>query len=236
MNRKIISGLLAGIMAFSVSTAAFADTTAASENGYSIALSQVISKQQKTLTVGGKASSETVYTVPYGSAATIKGIYDSSKAAPGCDIYPSLGGNAYGAPDWGGMSYTSVKFDNTLFDRNLKGYLIKYYVRVYEGDDTPYVYVLVSDQKDNTSASIKNCKIDTGAKLTVNSGKTYQFKITASTKPTFACGNGSAFKVTYVGSKGHDYFFKAKAVGKAGQATGFYVNGEKTPCTVGTIA
>lgn len=236
MNRKIISGLLAGIMALSVSTAAFADTTAASENGYSISLSQVISKQQKTLTVGGKVSSETVYTVPYGSAATIQGIYDSSKAAPGCDIFPSLGGDAYGAPDWGGINYTSIKFDDTLFDGSLKGYLIKYYVRVYEGNDTPYVYVLVSDQKAGNNTSINNYKIDTGAKLSVKSGKTYQFKITASTKPTFTCGNGSVFKVTYVGSKGHDYFFKAKAVGKAGQATGFYTNGEKMPCTVGTIA
>ena len=236
MNKKIITGLLAGVMAFSVSTAAFADTTAASENGYSISLSQVISKQQKTLTVGGKASSETVYTVPYGSVATIQGIYDSDKAVPGCDVYPSLGGDSYGAPDWGGMSYTSVKFDDTLFDRSLKGCLIKYYVRVYEGDDTPYVYVLVSDQKESTSSSIKNYKIDTGAKLTVKAGKTYQFKITASSKPTFSCGSGSVFKVTYTGFKGHDYFFKATAVGKAGQATGFYVNGEKMPCTVGTVA
>jgi hypothetical protein len=66
--------------------------------------------------------------------------------------------------------------------------------------------------------------------------KFYQFKITASTKPTFTCGNGSVFRVTCTGFKGHDYFFKATAVGKAGQVTGFYVNGEKTPCTVGTVA
>lgn len=236
MNKKIISCILAGIMAFSVSTAAFADTTAASENGYSISLSQVISKQQKTLTVGGKSSSETVYTVPYGSTATVQGVSDYNVAAPGCDIYPSLGGDTYGSPDWGGMNARTVKFDEALFDRSLKGYLIKYYVRVYEGSDTPYVYVLVSDQKAGTSTSIKNYKIDTGAKLTVKAGRAYQFKITASTKPTFVCGNGSIFKVTYAGAKGHDCFFKVKAVGKPGQATGFYVNGEKVPCTVGTIA
>lgn len=82
----------------------------------------------------------------------------------------------------------------------------------------------------------KNYKSDTGAKLTVKSGKTYQFKITASSKPTFACGNGSAFKVKYTGSKGSDYFFKVTATGKVGQAAGFYVNGEKAPCTVATIA
>lgn len=97
----------------------------------------------------------------------------------------------------------------------------------------------VAYTKDGTVAVIaptKNYKIDTGAKLTVKAGKNYQFKITASSKPTFACGSGSVFKVTYTGAKGHDYFFKATAVGKAGKATGFYVNGEKTPCTVATVA
>ena len=86
------------------------------------------------------------------------------------------------------------------------------------------------------AGAVAPVKIDTGSRLTVKAGKTYQFKITASSKPTFASGNGSVFQVTDNGSKGNDYFFKVTAVGKVGQSTGFYVNGAKAPATVGTIA
>lgn len=79
-------------------------------------------------------------------------------------------------------------------------------------------------------------KLDTGKKLSVRAGKAYQFKVTASQKPTFVCGNGSVFNVTDAGSKGSDYFFKVTAVGKTGDCAGFYVNGEKTPRTIGTIS
>ncbi len=78
-------------------------------------------------------------------------------------------------------------------------------------------------------------KIDTGKKLTVKAGKTYQFKLTSNTKPTFVSGNSTIFKVTYNGKSGNNYFYKVKAVGKAGQGTGFYLNGSKTPVTVGTV-
>ena len=94
-------------------------------------------------------------------------------------------------------------------------------------------YVAVPQQ---IAGAVAPVKIDTGSRLTVKAGKTYQFKITASSKPTFASGNGSVFQVTDNGSKGNDYFFKVTAVGKVGQSTGFYVNGAKAPATVGTIA
>ena len=79
-------------------------------------------------------------------------------------------------------------------------------------------------------------KLDTGKQLTVKAGKTYQFKVTAAKKPTFVCGTGSTFRITYAGSKGNDYFFKVTATGKAGAKAGFYVNGEKSPRTIGTVA
>lgn len=79
-------------------------------------------------------------------------------------------------------------------------------------------------------------KLDTGKQLSVKSGKTYQFKITATKKPTFICGSGNIFRVSYAGTKGNDYFFKVIAIGKARGCAGFYVNHEKTPRTIGTIA
>lgn len=80
-------------------------------------------------------------------------------------------------------------------------------------------------------------KSDTGKNLMVKAGTTYQFKITSNFgKPTFACGTGSVFMVSYNGQKGNDYFFVVKAVGKVGQCAGFYINGAKTSSTVGTVA
>lgn len=78
-------------------------------------------------------------------------------------------------------------------------------------------------------------KVDTGKKLTVKAGKTYQFKITSSAKSFFVSGNSKVFKVTYNGKNGNNYFYKVKAVGKVGQSTGFYLNSSKAPVTVGTI-
>lgn len=93
-------------------------------------------------------------------------------------------------------------------------------------------YVAVPQQ----IAAVAPVKIDTGSRLTVKAGKTYQFKITAPAAPSFVSGNASVFQVTANGSKGNDYFFKVTAVGKVGQSAGFYVNGAKTPATIGTIA
>ena len=78
-------------------------------------------------------------------------------------------------------------------------------------------------------------KLDTGKQLSVRAGKTYQFRVTAAKRPTFICGTGSTFRVTYVNSKGNDYFFKVTATGKVGDRAGFYVNSEKAPRTIGTI-
>ena len=78
-------------------------------------------------------------------------------------------------------------------------------------------------------------KLDTGKQLSVRSGKTYQFRVTATKKPTFVCGTGSTFRVGFAGSRGNDYFFKVTATGKVGDRAGFYVNREKVPRTVGMI-
>lgn len=88
------------------------------------------------------------------------------------------------------------------------------------------------------TATVKNIvKSDTGKKLTVKAGKTYQFKITSNCgKPRFVCGTPSVFTVKYNGQKGNDYFFIVKAVGKTGQCAGFYMTGTNTVSTVGTIA
>jgi hypothetical protein len=110
----------------------------------------------------------------------------------------------------------------------------------YKVDDSGYVnveidhcseYVLLPKQV----AAVAPVRLDTGKTLKVKAGASYQFMVTASSKPSFTSANNSVFKVTANGSKGNHYYFKVTAVGKAGQSTGFYVNGEKAPRTVGTI-
>jgi hypothetical protein len=112
---------------------------------------------------------------------------------------------------------------------------------VYKVDAEGYVSVTVDHNSkyilsSGEIAAVNPVQLDTGKKLSVKKGKTYQFKITATAKPTFTSGNSSVFTVAANGVKGNNYFFTVTAVGKAGQSTGFYVNGEKTPRTVGTIA
>lgn len=84
-------------------------------------------------------------------------------------------------------------------------------------------------------AAVPHLTVDTGKYLSVKNGHSYQFKITAPSKPTFQCGNANVFQVIFAGSNGNSYFYKVVAVGKPGQAAGFYVNGQKIPCTIGTI-
>ncbi len=93
-------------------------------------------------------------------------------------------------------------------------------------------YVLL----ENQVPAVKSFRLDTGKNLTVKKGKTYQFKVTASSMPSFVSGTGSAFTVKYNGSKENEHFFIVTAVGKPGQGGGFYVNGEKSPRTVAQIA
>lgn len=84
-----------------------------------------------------------------------------------------------------------------------------------------------------TAATFKS---DTGSKISVVSGKTYQFKITSTgAKPTFAVGSKN-FTVKANGAKGHDYYFVVKASGKVGSQTGVYINSQKKPSTIMTIA
>lgn len=80
---------------------------------------------------------------------------------------------------------------------------------------------------DVATITAAKAKIDT-AKVTVAVGKTYQFKVTAPTKPTFGVGS-SAVKVIASSSKGsNEYDFKVQVVsGKTGDAVGIYVNGTR---------
>jgi len=81
-----------------------------------------------------------------------------------------------------------------------------------------------------------NVKSDTTLPFHVKAGASYVFKLTADTKPTFVTGNASVFKVEFVKAVGNDYYYRVIAIGKAGQAAGFYINSSKTPVTVATIA
>lgn len=76
---------------------------------------------------------------------------------------------------------------------------------------------------------------DTTAPFTVKKGETYQFRLTASERPSFAAGSAS-FTVEYAGQIGSDYFYKVYAAGNAGDGCGFYINGEASPVAVATIA
>ena len=76
---------------------------------------------------------------------------------------------------------------------------------------------------------------DTTAPFTVVKGGTYQFRLTASERPSFAAGSAS-FTVEYAGQIGSDYFYKVHAVGEPGDGCGFYINGASTPVAVAHIA
>ena len=76
---------------------------------------------------------------------------------------------------------------------------------------------------------------DTTAPFTVKKGETYQFRLTASARPSFASGSAS-FTVEYAGQIGSDYFYKVYAAGNVGDGCGFYINGEASPVAVATIA
>ena len=75
---------------------------------------------------------------------------------------------------------------------------------------------------------------DTTHPFTVAQGGTYQFRLTAAARPSFAAGSAS-FTVEYAGNSGNDWFYKVHAVGQAGDSCGFYINGEAQPVAVATI-
>lgn len=76
-------------------------------------------------------------------------------------------------------------------------------------------------------APVASFTSDTTADLTVKSGNSYVYKITASSAPTFTLGSAGVFNYTLVSKNGNDYFYKITAVGAAGSSTGVYVNGQK---------
>jgi len=79
------------------------------------------------------------------------------------------------------------------------------------------------------AVTIKGQKVisDTTNDISVKQNESYQFKLTATSKPSFVCGNGNVFRVDFVNQTENDYFFKVIATGKVGDKAGFYINKEK---------
>lgn len=92
--------------------------------------------------------------------------------------------------------------------------------------------LLVATVKTNPSYVLS----DTHGNFKVTSGKAYVFKLTANAKPNFQAGTPSAFKVSYVNRIGNNYYFRVTAVGKAGSASGFYIQNQKGPVAVAAVA
>jgi len=78
-------------------------------------------------------------------------------------------------------------------------------------------------------------KSDTTGLVSIKKNSTYQFMITSASRPYFAIGS-SAFRFVSSSSSGNRYFFKAKAVGNPGQASGAYVNYSEKPVAVLKVA
>lgn len=92
-------------------------------------------------------------------------------------------------------------------------------------------FAIVATVKSNPSY----VKSDTGRPFSVKVGKSYTFRLTANSKPTFVAGTSGVFKVNFVKQIGKDYFFKITAIGKPGNASGFYIINQSR-VTVVTIA
>lgn len=84
------------------------------------------------------------------------------------------------------------------------------------------------------TAAPGNVVSDTTSPFTVKQGGTYQFRLTAGSKPSFAAGS-PCFTVSYTANHGNYYYFKVHAVGQPGESSGFYINGAPSPVTVATI-
>ena len=84
-----------------------------------------------------------------------------------------------------------------------------------------------------TSSAVKS---DTTSSFKVKAGGSYLFKLTADTRPVFVAGGPYAFRVDFVKAEGNNYFFRATAIGKTGAACGFYINGQRTPVAIATVA
>ena len=91
--------------------------------------------------------------------------------------------------------------------------------------------LLVATVKKNASAVLS----DTRGNFNVKAGKSYVFKLTASSKPTFCAGSPAAFKASYVNRIGNNYYFRVTATGKVGSASGFYIGGQNGPVAIATV-
>lgn len=127
------------------------------------------------------------------------------------------------------VTVSNSNFRVVLASQNGKDYFFKVYAVGAVGQTCD---VLVNGTKVSTVTASEvygGVSCDTTAPFTVKKGGSYQFKLTASSKPVMAAGS-SSFRVEYVGNSGNDWFFKVYAVGNAGDGCGFYVNG--APFTV----
>ena len=127
------------------------------------------------------------------------------------------------------VTVSNSNFRVVLASQNGKDYFFKVYAIGAVGQTCD---VLVNGTKVSTVTASEvygGVACDTTAPFTVKKGGSYQFKLTASSKPVMAAGS-SSFRVEYVGNSGNDWFFKVYAVGNAGDGCGFYVNG--APFTV----
>ena len=133
------------------------------------------------------------------------------------------------------LTVNNTNFTVTLASQNGRDY---FYVITCAG--TPGSTAAVSvDGKYLLTATVggsaSGVVSDTTHPFTVAQGGTYQFRLTAAARPSFAAGSAS-FTVEYAGQEGNDYFYKVHAVGQAGDGCGFYINGEAQPVAVATIA
>ena len=86
-----------------------------------------------------------------------------------------------------------------------------------------------------THVSSSTVKSDTTQPFHVKSDASYVMKLTASSRPALVSGTIGVFKIEFVKASGNDYLFRITPIGKAGVASGFYVNSEKSPVAVATI-
>lgn len=101
------------------------------------------------------------------------------------------------------------------------------------GSPLPTVGEPTTPSEPSTPSTPSGFVSDTTNDLTVDG--VYQFRLTASERPSFAAGSAS-FTVEYAGQIGSDYFYKVYAAGNVGDGCGFYINGEASPVAVATIA
>ncbi|MGX8710076.1 hypothetical protein [Clostridium sp. KNHs216] len=247
--KKLISSLLAILMTVSISVTAFAaETTAYHDDINSIITSDSISQQNTTLTLNGESTTAIYYTVPVGAKFSLTG--DRSNLSQICRrVFTKQSDGTY-VSTWTADYRTDGFWDATP---DLAGKLVHLFAETSdENSRTLDAYFFVSADAPTTATPTSaapttaptttptgissNFKSDTGAKLALSAGATYQFKITSlnGKKPAFIVP-GNSFKVKLSGNKGADYFFKVTATGKSGASAGVYINGSKTPSTILSI-